>query len=304
VLLAWGMDPDQLFGLIDTALFGFSIGEMRISFAAIGYAILVFALFVVGTRIIQRFLERRMLPQTGLDIGAQNSIKTGFGYVGVIIAILAATSALGINLENLAIIAGALSVGIGFGLQNVVNNFVSGLILLVERPIKVGDWVIVGGYEGIVKRISVRATEIVTFQRASVLIPNSELISGAVQNWTLKDVSARVDAPVGVAYGSDVAKVTDLLLDCGRKHPEALSEPEPSVIFVGFGDSSLDFILRVHIGNAMKKLRTLSELNYAINTAFAENGIEIPFPQRDLHVRSAEGLADVMPRPPALESPR
>ncbi len=284
-LVIWGVAPEDLKRALDTALFGFTIGETHISLAAIAYAGLVFLAFVVGTRIIQRLLERRLLPQTGLDSGAQNAIRTGFGYFGFVVAALVATSSLGVSFENFAIIAGALSVGIGFGLQNVVNNFVSGLILLIERPIKVGDWVVVGDQEGLIKRISVRATEIVTWQRASVIIPNSELISGTVMNWTLKDRQARLDIPIGVAYGSDIARVKELLVSCAHDTPAVLRRPEPAAFFLGFGDSALSFVLHAYIPDALMSLRTRSALNSAIDAVFRANNIEIPFPQRDVHLR-------------------
>jgi small-conductance mechanosensitive channel len=193
---------------------------------------------------------------------------------------------MGLDLSNLALIAGALSVGIGFGLQNVVNNFVSGLILLVERPIKVGDWVLVGGHEGFVKQIKVRATEIETFQRASVIIPNSEFISNAVTNLTHKDSFGRVDVSIGVAYGSDVNQVMEVLKKCLRENSSILEFPEPFVLFQGFGDSSLDFETRAYIPEVSRIFRVSSEVRVAIYTALAEAGIEIPFPQRDVHIKS------------------
>jgi potassium efflux system protein len=208
-------------------------------------------------------------------------------YVGLAIALLLAIAAVGVDLSNIAIIAGALSVGIGFGLQNIVNNFVSGLILLIERPVKVGDWILVGNYEGYVKQINVRATEIETFQRAAIIVPNSEIISGAVTNWTYKDSYGRAEVKVGVAYGSDVDKVMQILLDCLHKHEAVLDHPAPYVLFKGFGDSSLDFEARGYIGDVAWRIFIESELRVAINRAFAEAGIEIPFPQRDLHLRSA-----------------
>jgi small-conductance mechanosensitive channel len=231
-------------------------------------------------------MTERIFPQTGLDAGVRNSLSAGFGYVGIAIAAMLAVSALGLDLANIALIAGALSVGIGFGLQNIVNNFVSGLILLIERPIKVGDWINVGGHEGHVKQINVRATEIETFQRASVIVPNSELLSTAVINWTHKDSYGRAEVSVGVAYGSDVEKVIKILRACLDGHKEILTWPEPSVIFQNFGDSSLDFTVRGYIANVELRIFVQSELRVAIDRAFAEAGIEIPFPQRDVHIKN------------------
>jgi len=196
----------------------------------------------------------------------------------------------GVEFTNLAIIAGALSVGIGFGLQNIVNNFVSGLILLVERPIRTGDWIMVGSTEGYVKKISIRSTQIQTFDRADVIVPNSELISGQVTNWMLSDPWGRVRVPVGVAYGSDTARVMEILLDVANKHPLVITNypgvGQPRALFRAFGDSSLDFELRCFIRDVDKRLATISDLNLAIDAAFREAGIEIPFPQRDLHFRN------------------
>jgi len=199
-----------------------------------------------------------------------------------------------LNLSNLAIIAGALSVGIGFGLQNIVNNFVSGLILLLERPVKVGDWVVVGQHEGFVTRISVRATEIETFRRASVIIPNSELLSGAVINWTHRDKYGRVDIKVGVAYGSDTGKVRDIMLACAREHGQVLSWPAAHVLFTEFGDSALQFELRVFIGDVEQRSFVASDLHFAIDDAFRKAGIEMPFPQREVSLRNVEALAEAL----------
>jgi small-conductance mechanosensitive channel len=206
-----------------------------------------------------------------------------------VIAALAALSVAGFNFGNIAIIAGALSVGIGFGLQNIVNNFVSGLILLFERPIRRGDWVQVGTTEGYVQDIRIRSTRIQTFDRSDVIVPNSELISNQVTNYMLGDVRGRAIVRVGVAYGSDVEKVRDILTRVAEEHELVVldgTSPEPTVLFRGFGDSSLDFELRVHLYEIDRRLSTISDLNFAIDKAFREEGVEIPFPQRDVHVKS------------------
>ena len=291
VLVIWGVPANDIYVWAQRILQGFTIGNVTISLADIVVALLVFIAAMVVTRAAQRLLTERVFPQTKLDIGVQNSLTSGLGYVGLAIAVMLAISAIGLDLSNIALIAGALSVGIGFGLQAIVNNFVSGLILLIERPIKVGDWVAVGAFEGTVKRINVRATEIETFQRASIIVPNSELISGAVTNWTHKDKYGRVEVPVGVAYGSDVQRVMTILKDCFRAHGDILPWPEPYVLFRGFGDSSLDFEGRGFIGNVERRIVIASDLRVAIDQAFREAGIEIPFPQRDLHIRSAPGLS-------------
>ena len=221
-----------------------------------------------------RILVAEMLEQQGDG-------EHGRGRVGLSLA--------GVDLSNIAIIAGALSVGIGFGLQNIVNNFVSGIILLFERPIRPGDWIVVGNTEGFVQKVRVRATEIQTFDRSDVIVPNSELISGQVTNWTYRDPYGRVICPVGVAYGSDVQLVRKLLLAVAEEHPQVISDgrtPPPKVFFLAFGDSALLFDLRCFISDVKSRLAVRSELNYAIDAAFRANGIQIPFPQQDLYVKS------------------
>ena len=290
VMIVWGVPPTEIYHWVRGALQEFTIGNVTISLGDVMVAILIFFAAMTVTRALQRTLTDRVFPETDLDIGVQNSLSSGFGYVGLAIAVILAISAIGLDLSNIALIAGALSVGIGFGLQAIINNFVSGLIILIERPIKVGDWIIAGGYEGTVKRINVRATEIETFQRAAIIIPNSELITGAVTNWTHKDRFGRVEVPVGVAYGSDVQKVMSILTACMQDHGDILAWPEPYVLFRNFGESSLDFEARGFIGNVERRIIVHSELNIAIERALREASIEIPFPQRDLHIRSAAGL--------------
>ncbi len=291
LLWAWGFGIADFKEWTRLLIGGFKIGKFTISLTDILIAVFVFVAILFATRMLQRVLENRIFPKTRLDIGVRHSLKTSIGYIGLVIAAAIAISALGLDLSNIAIIAGALSVGIGFGLQNIVNNFVSGLILLVERPVKVGDWVEVGAHQGYVKRINVRATELQTFQRSSVIIPNSELLSSSVVNWTHKDTLARVDISVGVSYGSDIELVRDTLLQCAKNHPNCISEPSPFVLFLNFGDSSLDFDLRFYVARADEMFRTGSDVRFAIVRAFREKGIEIPFPQRDLHVRTVvEGM--------------
>ncbi len=291
LMIVWGVPADDIYAWARGVLQGFTIGSVTISLSEIFIAVLIFIAAMVSTRAIQRALTERVFPQTNLDVGIQNSLSSGLGYLGLAIAAMLAISAIGLDLSNVALIAGALSVGIGFGLQAIINNFVSGLILLIERPIKVGDWIVVGAYEGTVKRINVRATEIETFQRASIIVPNSELISGAVTNWTHKDSYGRVEIPIGVAYGSDVQQAMAILRKCLDDHPEILAWPEPNVLFRRFGESSLDFEARGFIANVTLRIIVISQLCVAIDQAFREAEIEIPFPQRDLHIRSAEGLS-------------
>ncbi len=271
----------------------FRIGSVTISLADIALALIVFGIGLMFVRWLQRGLAERVLPETRLETGLQHSVAAGFGYIGIILAAVVAISVGGLDLSNLALIAGALSVGIGFGLQNVVNNFVSGVILLIERPIKVGDWVVVGANEGTVKRIRVRATEIETFRRASVIIPNSELLSTSVVNWTHTDRLGRVEIPVGVAYGSDPERVRQVLLDVARANSQVTSRPPPFVMFRDFADSALIFELRCYLYDIGQIIVVSTDLRFAIDKAFREHGIQIPFPQRDLHLKDFENLAGV-----------
>lgn len=270
---------------------GVSIGGVTISLADVLAAAIVFAVVLLLTRLFQRFLRNRVLPESGFDSGVQHSLAAGFGYLGIILATMFGISALGIDLSNIALIAGALSVGIGFGLQTVVSNFVSGIILLIERPIKVGDWVMVGANEGFVKQITVRSTELQTFQRASVIIPNSDFISTPVINWTHKDHYGRIEVPVGVAYGSDVEKVKEILLGCAGRHEQVLTSPEPHVLFMNFGNSSLDFELRCFTNEVSYRLLIGSDLRFEIDRQFREAGVEIPFPQRVVHMADSGAAA-------------
>ena len=274
---------------VSSAFFGFQIGNITFSLAQILAGIGVFVLILSLTRFIQRTTEKRLFPKTKMDIGVQNSLRTIIGYIGLVIGVLISISVLGFNLASLAFIAGALSLGIGFGLQTIVNNFVSGLILLFERPIKTGDWIVVSSGEGTVKRISVRSTEIETFDRASLIVPNSELISSSVRNWTHKDRWTRMTIPIGVSYNSDPRQVLDILETVVAKNADVLRFPEPFVLFSGFGNSSLDFEVRVFLSDIAKRIVAQNSLRLEIFEAFREAGIEIPFPQQDVHIRTVTG---------------
>ena len=288
IVPVWGVPPGDLILWTLQVLSGFQVGNIRISIIDIFMAIAVFFFAMAGARFLQRQLSERVLEQTNLPAGIRHSLNAGFGYAGVIIAALLSISVTGIDLSNLALVVSALSVGVGFGLQNVVNNFISGLILLVERPIKVGDWVRVGSDEGIVKRIQFRATELETWQRASVIIPNAEIISTSVTNLTHRDQYGRVEVGVGVAYGSDVARVREILLDVAEKNEQVSRQPAPIVVFRDFGASSLDFELRCFTPNVMSRLGVASDLRFEIERRLREEGIEIPFPQRVVHLMNPQ----------------
>jgi small-conductance mechanosensitive channel len=238
---------------------------------------------------IQRFLRERVMA-TSTDASIANSIETVVGYAGMAIAGLVAVSYAGLDITNFAIVAGALSVGIGFGLQSIFNNFVSGLILLVERPIKVGDRLVVGDQQGLVRRISVRATEIETFDRASLLVPNSELITGRVLNWTHRDSTAAFNIKVGTSYKADPEQVIATLIKCAEDHPQVLSTPAPSAVLEAFGDSALLFNLRVSLPDVGNHVAVQSDLRVAVFKAFAAAGIEIPFNQMDVNLRDLEAI--------------
>jgi small-conductance mechanosensitive channel len=258
--------------------------------------ILLFA-FVVWisfklSQLLRISLDSDVYPRLALPRGVPGAINRLTHYVVLVVGVMIAASAAGIDFSRLTLVVGALGVGIGFGLQNVVNNFVSGLILLFERPIRIGDRVELSSeLSGTVERIGIRASIVRTWQGAEVIVPNANLISSEVINWTLSDDRRRMEIPVGVAYGTAPEVVLELLLGVARAHPEVLDDPEPVALFTGFGDSSLDFELRAWtIGDIVV---IPSELRVAINRALAEAGIEIPFPQRDLHLRSvAPGAAD------------
>ncbi len=268
---------------------GFDIGEFRIIPSRVLWALLIFGSIVIFSSWVRSQLESNWLKMTSMGQGARDAMVTIIGYIMFIAALLAGLSAAGFDFGNIAIVAGALSVGIGFGLQNIVNNFVSGLILLFERPIRKGDWIVVGGTEGNVKEIQIRSTIIQTFDRSDVIVPNSELISGQVTNWVLSSKTGRATIPVGVAYGTDTEKVRDILLAIAEENENVVKTglvPKPKVLFREFGDSSLNFELRVFLDRIDTRLSVISEINFAIDKAFREEGIEIPFPQRDLHVKS------------------
>ncbi len=290
VLLPWGFEADRWTGWLRAAFFGFEVGEVRISLSSILTAVLLIAVGVAATRGIQGWLANRYLPNTRLDVGMRNSIRTMSGYVGMIATAVFAFTYVGLNLQNVALLAGALSVGIGFGLQSIVNNFVSGLILLAERPIKEGDWIVVGSEQGYVRKISIRATEIETFDRGTVIVPNSDLITGTVKNWTHSSMIGRVDISIGVAYGSPTKKVHDLMIEVAKANPSILYYPEPTCLFMDFGPHALAFRLWAFIGDINHVYTVASELRFEIEKRFAAEGIVIPFPQQDLHIKDIDRL--------------
>jgi len=278
----------ELFDMVQEALLGSGLGNVTRLLGAVFAAAGLLLIGLLATRAVQRWLQGRFLPRTHLDPGLQHSLSAMLGYIGFIAAAALALVELGIDLQKITFVAGALSVGIGFGLQSIVSNFVSGLIVLAERPIRVGDAIVVKGEEGWVRHISVRATRIETYDRATVIIPNSDLISGVVKNWTHANTLGRIIVKVGVAYDSDPEQVRDLLLACARDHKQVVEIPPPRVFLLGFGDNALDFELRCVVADVDISLGVKSDINFAVFKRLRAAGIQIPFPQREVRLLGAE----------------
>lgn len=288
LLVVWGLfdAPGEAWSLF--MQFGITLGETRVTLHMVLIAMLALYAAVQISWLLRALLETEFFPRSAIERGIRDSIKKLLHYSVVLIGFVFALSLLGVTPQNFIVLAGAFGIGIGFGLQNIVNNFVSGLILLFERPIKLGDMIMVDTEWAYVKKIGLRSTTIETFDLSEIIVPNSDLISQKVTNWTLSSEQSRVVVAVGVAYGSDVERVLEILKECGRQHPKVLNTPEPSVLFTAFGDSSLDFQLRVWIADANIRLQIKSDLLRAIDEQFRLAGVEIPFPQRDLHLRSVD----------------
>jgi small-conductance mechanosensitive channel len=255
-----------------------------------GKVLLVGAVVVVlfwATGRLRAFIVNGPLARRDVDVGIRWAIGSIARYVVVLIGLLAIANTLGVRMDALTVVAGAVGVGIGFGLQQITSNFVSGLIILVERPIKVGDRIEVGEVNGDVVKIAPRATTILTNDNIAIIVPNSSFVVETVVNWSHSDRDVRFSVPVGVAYGSDTALVEEVLLGVARANPGVLDATAPRRPFDSFGDSSLNFVLRVWTRTYTTRPMILkSQLNFAIDRAFREHGIQIPFPQRDVHVRS------------------
>jgi len=294
VLATWGVRSEDLLASMSSAFFSVTVGKTTISPSTILGAVVLLVVGMLITRAIQNWLEQRFLPETNLDDGVRNSIRTGVGYLGILLAALVAFSYVGLNLQNIAIIAGALSVGIGFGLQSIINNFVSGLILLVERPIKVGDRIEVGARMGVVKRINVRATEIVTYDNVSVIVPNADLISGQVVNWMHGSFMARLSVTVGTSYDADPDKVIALLLEIASAHQRVLKNPAPFAILNNFAADALEFIVFFNVANIGADGGVPNDVRLEILKRFRKEGIEIPYPQRDVHFRDMDRIENLV----------
>jgi small-conductance mechanosensitive channel len=295
LLMIWRV-YDNLEGALKGLLaFGFNLGSQRISVGlVIVSAGIIYGAFLVSW-IIQKLLMDEVFVRRKVETGVRLSIGRLVHYVLVVVGFSLALLALGFEFTKLTIMVSALGVGIGFGLQNVVNNFVSGLILLFERPVRVGDYIELGGKWAEVKNIGLRATTVQTLEQADVILPNADLVTNPVTNWTLSNRRVRVTVPVGVAYGSEVTLVMETLLACAKATPKVTNSPAPQVLFLKFGESSLDFELRVWVRDAEERLRATSDLHQAIDRRFREAKIEIAFPQRDLHLRSLDEVVKVKP---------
>ncbi|MBI1849330.1 MAG: mechanosensitive ion channel [Planctomycetes bacterium] len=265
----------------------FEIGDHPVSIMSlIVFASLVILTFL-GARLAARVVIGRALAHTKMTEGMRYALQRMFQYVLVVIGLFVALHTLGINVESFVVLAGALGVGIGFGLQNIVSNFVSGLIILAERPIEVGDRIEIGGSMGRVTNIGTRSTTILTNDNIAIIVPNADFISKSVTNWTHGDPKVRFKIPVGVAYGTDERLVTRALLEVADEDEDTLKDPPPQVRFHQFGESSLDFLLQVWTETrANQPTRYRSQINYAIAEKFRRHGIPFPFPQRDLHLVS------------------
>lgn len=265
----------------------FPLGKTEITLWILIYFLILVVLLFYAAGWIKYWLSERILTRTSLDIGARHAVGTITRYVVLIIGFVVIMQTAGINLTTLNVLAGAVGIGVGFGLQSIVGNFISGLVIMFERPIKVGDRIEVGNIAGDVMEIGARSTKVLTNDDITVIVPNSKFITENVVNWKYNDDKLRFKIPVGVAYGSDARLVEKVLLEVAKENADVLGQPEPGVRFLGFGDSALNFELRCWSRTLVTKPNKLiSALNFAIYDKFAEHKIQIPFPQRDLHIRS------------------
>lgn len=265
----------------------FSIGKNPITFWMLLYFILLVFFLFFGTAKLKKWFVYKLLAKTNLDLGVRLAMGTIFRYVLMVVGFTIILQFLGVDLSALTIIASALGVGVGFGLQNITNNFVSGIIILFERPIKIGDRIEVGNVTGDVVKISMRSTTVLTNDNISIIVPNSEFISSTVINWSHTDRKVRFNYPVGVSYKEDPEIVKKILMEVAEQNDGILKDPAPDVLLHEYGDSSINFILRVWTSEYIAQPAVLkSQIYYSIFKKFKEVGVEIPFPQRDIHLKN------------------
>ncbi len=288
ILSSWGIYASPAAAVKGLLSLGFEIGSQTITLGLIITAIVFLYGSFITSWAIQSLLLDEILPRRQMDRGMQISITRLLHYALVFLGFILALMALGLELTNLTILGGAFGIGVGFGLQAIVNNFASGLILLFERPVKIGDTIELGEQWGVIKNIGLRATIVQTYDNAEIVVPNSDLVSNQVTNWTLAERRVRIKINVGVAYGSDIPLVMKIPMECAEEHELILKDPAPQVLFMGFGDSSLDFEVRVWVADFGDRRIVPSDMHLAIDRKFRQSDIEIPFPQRDLHVRSMD----------------
>ncbi len=296
ILVTWGFALPDTLAWLKSLIFGFEIGHVRISLVQIAAAIALFAALLFLTRLVQRWINGTFLTTARLDPGLANSIHKAIGYAGFALAVLVALSYAGLDITNIAIVAGALSVGIGFGLQSIINNFVSGLILLFERPLKVGDLIVVNGQTGRVRNISVRSTEIETGDRATLIVPNSELITNSFLNWTHRNALSSISIPVKTSYAADPDHVRNILDKVAADCPLILQQPKPSASFDAFGPNGFEFTLSASVADFGKRFTAMSDLRHRIVRAFREASIEMPYAQHDVHLRDLDFVKALVQR--------
>ncbi|MGD0964663.1 MAG: mechanosensitive ion channel domain-containing protein [Candidatus Acidiferrales bacterium] len=298
VLVTWGVfhrpQPHSLFDalngdakwFLEWPLFGF--GNLTVTPLFLVKCTIFVILLTMVSRMSGKFLGKEILGQTSMDRGQQYAIVRGFVYLVFLLGLIIGLDSTGLNLRSLLVVGGALGVGVGFGLQNIVANFVAGLVILWERPVKVGDLIEAGNTHGEVIRIGARGTWVRTFDNEVIIVPNSEFVNNRVTNWTANDRTVRLSVPVGVSYDCDIDTVRELLLAIARHNSDVLATPAPSAIVSSFGDNAVNIVLRASTGVAERAVMVKSDLLMEIFRVFREHKIEMPFPQRDLHIRSVD----------------
>jgi potassium efflux system protein len=275
LLLLWTLNWVDMRGLVNTLSLGITIGDVTILPGTLAIMLAILVAGIIATKLFNSWLDHRILADTRIKRGVQDSILTGSSYVGYFLAGVFALTAAGVDFSSLALIAGALGLGIGLGLQSIINNFVSGIILLAERPIRVGDWVSLPEGEGIVRRINVRSTEIETFDSCSIILPNSALVTEAVKNWTHNDDMGRFSIDVVVDYDTDAEVMRTLLLEVTKSHPKVLRHPAPTVLLTSFGKNGLEFVVRAFVADVLLGAQVSSDIRFALLSQFRDKGITI-----------------------------